>query len=267
MGHQNETVVGVFLEESHAQRAVQALQSAGINARIADEGQVRQLSGTRVAEAVAGVYESRFREGNVIVFADAGGQADQAMDIMFEHGAENIDIKGGQTRGASYYQDIQNLDTQRRQYGRIDTQTGRGRTADEMRVQLREEELIPTKQAVQAGEVELRKTVHEEQREVPVNLQREQVTIERHAVDRPLGEGEFGDLRDETIDVPVYEERAELQKRGRVAEEVTIGKDVTQEQQTMRGTVRREDIDVDQQGNVRVQGTGQTDAQSTQDQV
>ncbi len=118
-----------------------------------------------------------------------------------------------------------------------------GRTEGEEVIQLREEELVPTKQAVQAGEVELRKTVHEEQREIPVNVAHEEVTIERRPVDRPVS-GEIGDMQDESVRVPVYEEQVQMQRQGRVAEEVVIGKDVVQEQGTVAGTVRREDIEV-----------------------
>ena len=38
--NQNDKVVGVFLDEQHAQQAIQALQSEGYNARIADESAI-----------------------------------------------------------------------------------------------------------------------------------------------------------------------------------------------------------------------------------
>jgi uncharacterized protein (TIGR02271 family) len=87
-----------------------------------------------------------------------------------------------------------------------------------------------------------------------VELRREEVTIDRRPVDRPLGPGETADVGDEVISVPVYEERADIRKEGRVVEEVVIDKDVSQEQQTLAGTVRREELDVDQAGDVEVRG-------------
>lgn len=123
------------------------------------------------------------------------------------------------------------------------------------RIELREEELTASKQQVQAGEVQVRKTVQEEQREIPVNLRHEEVTIERRAVDRPLREGEVADLSEEVIQVPIYEERAQVQKQARVAEEVVIDKNVVQEQETLRGTVRREDLDIERSGDVDVRGS------------
>jgi len=255
MGSKQDTVCGVFIDQSQAQRAIQMLQSAGFNAQIA--GGKNSYSGFSNDEA--GLYESRANEGNTVVtVSNAGSRGEEATNIMLEAGAENIDMRSDQAskqgRNANYYQ---NLNESQRQYGTIDSRTGRGRNADQMRVELREEELVANKTAQQAGEVQLRKTVREEEREIPVNLRHEEVNIERHAVNRPLREGEIGDLQDETISVPVYEEQAQLQKQGRVAEEVVINKDVVEDQQTLRGTVRKEDIDIDQAGNITRQG--QTD--------
>ena len=39
-----ETVIGVFLDDSYAQRAIQALQNAGFKAQIADQNSIRNLS-------------------------------------------------------------------------------------------------------------------------------------------------------------------------------------------------------------------------------
>jgi len=252
-----ETVVGVFLDEDMAQRALQALQSAGYQVRIADQSSLRNLSNMVGAEE-SRIYESRFNEGNTVVIVDAGDRGEDALGVMLQNGAEYINLHAdetsragwqqGQAYDANYYQ---NIDRTQRQYGQYDESLGRARSEDEIRVLLREETLTPVKRAEQAGEVEIRKTVHEEQREVPVTLRHEEVTVERHAVDRPLREGEMvGDLQDDVIRVPVYQEQADLEKQARVVEEVVVDKDVIQEQQTLTGTVRREDIDIQKSGDV-----------------
>ena len=82
--------------------------------------------------------------------------------------------------------------------------TGRAtRTEGEPRVELREERLVPHKEMEETGEVGLRKEVVSEQQSVDVPVTREEVFVERHAVeprpaDRPIGE-------DATIEVPVRE--------------------------------------------------------------
>ncbi len=264
MANERDTVVGVFLDDAHAQRAVQALKAAGFDARVTDKSGIGNLG---LHNDAADVYGSRASEGNAVVTVNASGRGDEAFDMMLENGAENIkfdwDQKGaGMATGASNTnrssQDYKNMQMNQRQYGRVDQTTGKGKSADEMRVQLREESLTPVKQAVQAGEVELHKVVHEKQQEVPVTLTREEVFIERTPVDRPLQAGEIGDMKDEVIRVPVYEEQAELQKQTRVREEVGIGKEAMQEQQTLTGTARHEHLEVQHSGDIQVRGEGET---------
>jgi len=256
-----ETVVGVFLDENHANQAVQYLRQQGFDAQIADKSAIKAFRNTGLEDEVIRLYENRFNEGNSIVVV-RGGRPEEAMRLMLQMGAEFINISEktgtarynwmqGQPQQPSYYQ---NLDRTQRQYGPYDQARGRAMNEDEVRVQLREETLTPVKQAVQTGEVGVQKTVREQQQEVPVNLRREEVVVDRQAVDRPANPNEIGEMRDETMRVPVYEEQAELQKQARVYEEVTLSKQPVEEQQTLTGTARREELDVNQSGNVNLQG-------------
>jgi uncharacterized protein (TIGR02271 family) len=134
----------------------------------------------------------------------------------------------------------------------LGTTGNRGRTEDERTVQLREEELRANKDMRQTGEVELRKEVREEQRTIDVPVTREEVTIERHPVDRkpsdrPIGEGE-------TIRVPVREEQVTVEKRPVVTEEVSVGKRPVTETEHVTDTVRREELRTEREGDVGVGG-------------
>ena len=257
----NETVVGVFLDQQHANQATQYLQQQGYDAQIADKSAIKAFRSTGLEDDVVNLYESRLSQGNTIVTV-TGNNGEEAMRQMLQMGAEYINIsdKGGtprynwmegQAQQANYYQ---NLDRSRRQYGMWDQTRGRALNEDEVRVQLREETLQPVKQAVQTGEVGVHKTVREQQHEVPVNLRREEVTIDRQAVDRPADPREIGDMREESFSVPVYEERAELQKQARVYEEVTLSKQPIEEQRTVTGTTRREELDVTENGDAALRG-------------
>jgi uncharacterized protein (TIGR02271 family) len=264
----NETVVGVFLDEQYARRAIQALQAAGFSASMADESAIRSFRNVGLEDDVISLYRDRYAEGNTIVTANAGTRGDEVLGIMLQNGAEYINLSGkGQvqqsTTRSKYYQGqgyntdyYRKLGREQRQYGYYDDKLGRARNADEIKVELREESLTPVKQAVQTGEVGVHKTVREEQHEVPINLRHEEVVVERHAVDRPADPSEIGDMREETMSVPVYEERADLQKQARVYEEVTLRKEGQEEQRTVTGTTRREELDVTQSGDVALRGTG-----------
>ena len=120
---------------------------------------------------------------------------------------------------------------------------------DGAQLQLVEEELLARKERVQAGEVEIRKDVVSEQRSMDVPVTREEVVIERHAVDRrpadqPIGRG------GEVIAVSLTEERVTLEKQTVVAEELEVGTQAVQASQRVSGTVRKEVVDVDVEGDV-----------------
>ena len=121
-------------------------------------------------------------------------------------------------------------------------------------VQLREEELQARKTAVETGEVGIRKEVVSEQRTLEVPVTREEVTVERHPVDRrpsdaPIGEG------GEEIRVPVREEEVTVEKRPVVTEEVSLGTRQVQDTERVSGTVRREEARLEHEGDVDVRGT------------
>jgi len=278
--HNSSTVVGVFPDQQWADQAMQALRSAGFKAKVADKSVVGNLANMGIDRNAAGIYSDRLGEGDtVLIVEDAQNRGEDALGIMLQNGAENIDLSHDNVGSASntasttttttsktstgtgydadYYK---KLDRQQRQYGQYDQSLGRARSAEEMNVLLREETLSAVKQNVQAGEVQVNKVVHEKQQEIPVTLRHEEVVIERHPVDRAANADEIGDMSDQTISVPVYEERAELQKQARVREEVTIGKRTEEQQQVLTGTTRHEHLEVNQSGDVDVVGDSGTGA-------
>ena len=118
-------------------------------------------------------------------------------------------------------------------------------------MQLREEELVAKKETVETGKVQVSKDVVTEQKTLDVPVRREEVTIERTAVDRRPSDRPI-DERGDTISVPVHEERVEVEKRPVVYEEVGVGKREVQTTQRVSDTVRREEARIE--GDVRVTG-------------
>jgi uncharacterized protein (TIGR02271 family) len=117
---------------------------------------------------------------------------------------------------------------------------------DEIVVPVVEERLDVEKRPTELGEVTIEKDVVTEQREVPVDLRREEVHVERRDVeDRPLRAGEQA-FEDQTIRVPIRGEEAVVDKEQVVTGEVVVDKEQTTERQTVADTVRRQDVEVDQ---------------------
>jgi len=110
-----------------------------------------------------------------------------------------------------------------------------------------EEELTATKTPYERGEVRVEKDVVTEQRVVDVPVTEEEVHVQRRAVDRPVAPGDRA-FEEGVIEVPVRGEDVELQKRVRVAEEVEITKQPVQRTEQVSGTVRREEVHIDDTG-------------------
>ena len=117
----------------------------------------------------------------------------------------------------------------------------------ELEIPVAEERLnVETRQA-ELGEVQLRKTVEQEQVSVPVELQREEVHVAQHDVaDRPVQAGDQV-FQEGTIRVPVRGEEAVVSKQAVVTGEVVIEKERTTERQQITDTIRRERVEVDEQ--------------------
>ena len=116
-----------------------------------------------------------------------------------------------------------------------------------VRVPVYEERLDVEKREVELGEVRLHKTVEEEEVSVPVELRREEVTVDRRDVDaRPVEPGAADTaFQETTIRVPVRGEEAVVDKQAVVTGEVVVTKEQTTERQEITDTVRKERVDID----------------------
>ncbi|SOC43560.1 DUF2382 domain-containing protein [Salinicoccus kekensis] len=125
-----------------------------------------------------------------------------------------------------------------------------GRTAgrsEEETLELHEERLNVDKENVQTGEVHVDKHVETERQEVDVPVEREEVEIERRPVAGERREGgSFDDTTrgDESIDVPVHEEKVNVSKDNVVDEEVVVKKNKVTDTEHVEEDVRREEVDI-----------------------
>jgi len=125
------------------------------------------------------------------------------------------------------------------------TETVTDANAD-VRVPVYQEELIVGKQAEELGRVHLHKDVVSEPRTVTETVRREEVYVERVPLQgsaMAVGPDAF---TEHDIDITVMGEELIASKRAVVAEEVRLRKQVTDEQQTITDTVRKERVVVDE---------------------
>jgi uncharacterized protein (TIGR02271 family) len=121
-----------------------------------------------------------------------------------------------------------------------------------------EEELQVGKRRVLRGGVRVYSRVIEQPVEESVNLQEERVRVDRRPVDRPATEADFRTGQEQVVEVEEYAEQPVVAKQARVVEEVRVGKEVSQRSETVRDTVRRTEVDVEQ-----IPGTASTAGTAT----
>lgn len=127
---------------------------------------------------------------------------------------------------------------------------------DEEIIPVVEEELQVGKRDVNNGRVRVRSYVREEPVSETLNLRDERVSIERRPVDRPLSAADQA-FTEKTIEAEEHSEQPVVSKEARVVEEITLRKDQTERQETVSDTVRKTEIDVeDERGTSGISGTG-----------
>ena len=120
-------------------------------------------------------------------------------------------------------------------------------------IQLAEEALVVGKRVVNRGTTRIRRYVVETPVSEDVSLRQENVSIER----RPIaGTGTVGAdaFTDKTIEVTEMNEEAVVGKTASVVEEVVIRKDVNDRVETVRDTVRREELEVEKTDDLKTGG-------------
>jgi uncharacterized protein (TIGR02271 family) len=123
-------------------------------------------------------------------------------------------------------------------------------TPEQATIQLSEEQMRVSKREVEAGGVRLRKIVRKEIVNKPVELQREEIVIERV----PAGEAHSGkqaSFNEQEVYIPLRREEATVEKETVLKEEVRAPQAAADDKQEVSGEVRREDVEVENTGEAR----------------
>jgi uncharacterized protein (TIGR02271 family) len=116
---------------------------------------------------------------------------------------------------------------------------------DELRIPLAREEFTATARPIRGGAVRIAKRVVTEDQILEVPVTAEEIRVERRIIERPGDGAGFEAVEQIIIEVPLYRDRLDIQKRTRVSDEIIVTKEVTQRTEQVRDTVRREEIFVD----------------------
>jgi uncharacterized protein (TIGR02271 family) len=241
-----------------------ALAGAGIGA--VTGGIIGALVDLGIPEESAEIYAESVRRGNALVAAQVEDQrVDEATRIMKRTGLIDIEreaqgwrssgwtgFDSATTTGSSF----DRTHTTTSNTGRMDTPS-RKLDEDET-IEVVEEDIQVGKRAVETGGVRVSSHIREVPVEEEVRLRQEHVNVERRPVDRPATEADLNAFREGSIEVRETQEEAVVAKDARVVEEVRINKDVEERTETIRDTVRRTEVEVEQLGRSGRTGTSAT---------
>jgi len=263
------TIVGLFDHLTDAHAVVQAVHAHGL-ASDAVHVVVRDVYGGTDADlhdllVTAGAtprtaqgYVAEVARGGALVIARADPDAvPDVVDIMQRHNLVDINRR---LKRAPKPTDVQATSSSKRARPTRRTRTTRagdtrGRatvypatttTQEEIAVPIVEEELRIGTRQVDSGGVRVATHVTEIPVQEQVTVRTEQVTVERRAVDRVVGNGDIPSLRDGTIEVRGTTEEVIVDKQTRIVEEIVIRKDVEEHTETVTDTVRRTDAQVEE---------------------
>jgi len=269
------TLVGIFDDYAQAQKAVRELTHSGVKqgeisiARNEPSGKgyttyggansKDYTTGTSIGDKISnffdgifgtdindderGVYAESVRRGSTIVVVntdDAG--TERAAEILNRAGALDVDQRHAQYRAAGYKKFDAKVPLYNAEQTKTEIQNYAGQ--EEIALPVIEEQLAVGKRVVQRGGVRVHTRVTERPVEASVTLREEHVNVERHKVDRAASDADFAAVQTGEINVTTKAEVPVVAKEARIVEEVVVGKNVTEREETVRDTVKRTDVEI-----------------------
>jgi uncharacterized protein (TIGR02271 family) len=280
------TVTAMFNSRADAERAAQQLSSElGVDRAMVrtspesvagnsvtqpgqDTGFLASLKNLFLPEEDQYAYAEGVRRGSVLVTATVDeGEVNRASGILESAGAVDLDEQEASWRksGWSGYDASTASATPLPAATAISGETAKTAAAsgrDEV-IPVVEEKLVVGKRDVGRGSVRVRSYVVERPVEQQVSLHEERVDVDRRPVDRPLTEADrAAAFQDRTIEATATSEEAVVGKEARVVEEIALRKESSDRTETVRDTVRKTEVEVED-GKAGLTGTRATTGTTT----
>lgn len=271
----SNTLTAFFDSRSDAENAVKRLEEAGI-----PHDSIRFVPGYEADgdRAIAGsddrkgfwaaledfffpnddrlVYSEGLRRGGFLVSVSriSDDLYKTAHAILDDEGSIDIDERADQWRSEGWDTSAANASAAASEHDRNLSALGTSREdafdapSDDGTIKVVEENLRVGKRDVNSGSVKVRAYTIETPVSENVSLRDEEVTITRRPVDRPVDNGDAV-FQDRTISAEEHHEEAVVSKDARVVEEIGIRKSATERTETINESVRKTEVEIDDQRN------------------
>jgi uncharacterized protein (TIGR02271 family) len=271
-----QIIVAVYDTEAHAAAAVRDLEAAHVPSEA-----ISRHAGTESASASA-VSGANAAGGQGFWSSLFGGDPDHdtaVYDRSLESGSSVVTVRvpdehvEGVTRILERHQPI-DIDERAASLGLGVNRTPAAvtgmqgsqdtalRNGGEEVIALSEEQLTVGKRLVNRGTTHIRRFVVETPVEENVTLHSERVSIDRRpaSADARLDKADF---TDRTIEVTETDEEAVVGKTARVKEEIVVHKEAADRVETVRDTVRRQDVEIERDDDATSRTSGATPMPAT----
>ena len=284
-----EAIVAVFDTAAHAAAAVQELEGAGVPADAITQHSAAATAGSSSTAAApapekgfwsslfgaepeqgsdSAVYDRSLQSGSTIVSVKVPEQSlTQVMEILERHNPVDIDERAA-TYATTETSSMQGgamlagaAGTQKPSAAQVTGTAGPSVMADEATggsIQLAEESLAVGKRAVKGGTTRIRRYVIETPVEEQVTLHSEKVVVERRPVTGQVAG--TADFTDKVLEATATDEQAVVSKTARVVEEVGLRKEASDRTETVRDTVRKQEVEIIEEPVIQTTTTATTTA-------
>lgn len=265
----SHTVVGLFNNRNAAQAAKQELIQRGFTDEDIDVSHRATTTGANsgetsttqieITDSVGNFFASLFGDNDTTArnYASAAGDADaivtvhadsvekarQAAEILDSKGAIDIDAASSQQNQRNVTETTQT--TPQTDTYAAETANNAARVEGDMTIPVIEEQLQVGKREVEGGTVRVRSRIIEKPVQASVRLREEHVIVNRHPVNRAVSEADMSNVSEGDLQITERAEVPVVAKEARVVEEVTVGKNVTEREETVRDTVRSTEVEVE----------------------
>jgi len=251
-----QTVVGLFEDRSDAQEAMAELIEEGFiedNIDLSNQGTASDVmtdddTGTGIGDRIANFFNSLFGDDEatarnytyaasdadaiLTVHVESAERAEVARDILDRNGAMDVNER---------------RDAYSNAYATGSTRDYEGETTEgTTKIPVVEEKLNVGKREVERGGATIRSRIVERPVEESVRLREEHVVVNRRPVDREVTADDMNRFQPGEMEITERAEVPVVGKQARVVEEVEVGKQVTERDETVHDTLRSTQVDVDE---------------------
>jgi uncharacterized protein (TIGR02271 family) len=237
------TVIGLFDDRNEAMQAYAALQTDGFakadldiltNDDKDDEPKLAKMK-KYIPEPDVTIYLEGVRQGGTIITANvADTQVSRAAEIMSGYNMVNVQKRATEltTKSAEPLPVLSDA------------------ALNDNVIEVIEEDLVVGKEAVERGRMRIYNVVTEREVAQNVGLRDETIRVTRRPVNRAVNLSD--DLfRSKSFEMVEIDEIAKAAKVARVVEEVYLGKEVVEKVETIKETLRRQDVQIEEFGAAR----------------